>query len=103
LKVFSIYDNKNPLEQVITDEEHEGVLYANVKYLKPGEDESVHSNDDHIELYICFQGKGTAVTDKGEIQVIRGDVLVFESGEGHGFESDAVDPLAYMCVGVRIT
>ena len=102
MKVFSIYDNKNPLEQVITDEEYQDVLYANVKYLKPKEDEGVHSHDDHIELYVCFQGKGTVLTDKGDIQVTRGDVLVFESGEGHGFESDEVDPLAYLCVGVRI-
>ena len=102
MKVFSIYDNKNPLEQVITDEEYQDVLYANVKYLKPKEDEGVHSHDDHIELYVCFQGKGTVITDEGDIQVARGDVVVFESGEGHGFESDGVDPLAYLCIGVRI-
>jgi uncharacterized cupin superfamily protein len=53
-------------------------------------------------LYVCFQGKGTALTDKGDIRVSRGDVIVFESGEGHGFESDDVDPLAYLCVGIRI-
>jgi uncharacterized cupin superfamily protein len=102
LKVFSIYDNEHPLEQVIKDEDYLGILYVNVKYLKPKEDESVHSHDDHIELYVCFQGKGTVLTDKGDIRVSRGDVIVFESGEGHGFESDEVDPLAYLCVGIRI-
>jgi len=102
LKVFSIYDNEHPLEQVIKDEDYLGILYANVKYLKPKEDEGVHSHDDHIELYVCFQGKGTVLTDKGDIRVSRGDVIVFESGEGHGFESDDVDPLAYLCVGIRI-
>jgi len=102
VKVFSIYDNAQPFEQVIKEEDFLGMLYANVRYFKPKEDEGVHSHDDHIEVYICFQGKGTAVTDKGDIRVTRGDVLVFESGEGHGFESDDVDPLAYLCLGIRI-
>jgi len=102
LKVFSIYDNAQPLEQVIKDEDFLGILYANVRYFKPREDEGVHSHDDHIEVYVCFQGKGTVVTDKGDFKVVRGDVLVFESGEGHGFEPDEVDPLAYLCIGIRI-
>jgi mannose-6-phosphate isomerase-like protein (cupin superfamily) len=102
LKVFSIYDNEKPLEQIVTDEDFLGMLYANVRYFKPNEDEGVHSHDDHIEFYIIFQGRGTALTDKGDIKISRGDVLVFESAEGHGFESDEVDPLAYLCIGVRI-
>jgi len=102
LKIFSVYDNNKPLEQAVRDEDFLGILYANVRYFKPGEEEGVHSHDNHMELYMCFQGKGTAITDNGDIKITRGDVLIFELGEGHGFESDNVDALAYLCIGIRI-
>jgi len=102
MKVFSIYDNNKFLEQVIARGEFSGIMFANVHYYRPGEDHGVHSHIDHEEIFICFQGKGTAVTDKGEIEVARGDVLVFKPGETHGFIADEVDPLAYLCIGVRV-
>ncbi|MEM2915352.1 MAG: cupin domain-containing protein [Candidatus Bathyarchaeia archaeon] len=102
LKVFSVYDNNKPLEELVKEEEFFGILYANTRYFKPGEDEGVHSHENHLEVYIFFQGKGTAITENGDINVTRGDVLVFESGEGHGFESDNIDTLAYLCIGIRI-
>lgn len=101
LKVFSIYDNGQCLEHVIVQGEFSGILFANVHYYRPGEDHGIHSHSDHEEVFICFQGKGKVITDKGSVSVSRGDVLVFKTGESHGFESDEVDPLAYLCIGVK--
>jgi len=103
MKIFSIYDSRKPLEQVIRKGEFSGILFANVHYYMPGESHSVHSHEDHEEIFICFQGRGTAITDEGEIDISRGDILVFKPGESHGFEADSVDPLAYICIGVKTT
>ena len=103
MKIFSLYDGRKPLEQVIRKGEFSGIIFANVHYYMPGESHSVHSHDDHEEIFICFQGRGTAITDEGEINISRGDVLVFKPNESHGFESDEVDPLAYICIGIKTT
>jgi len=103
MKIFSIYDSRKPLEQVIRKGEFLSILFANVHYYMPGEGYSVHSHDDREEIFICFQGRGSAITDEGEISISRGDVLAFKPREIHGFESDRVDPLAYICIGVKTT
>lgn len=101
MKIFSLYDNRKPLEQVIRSGEFSGILFANVHYYLPGESHSIHSHDDREEMFVCFQGRGRAITDEGEIDITRGDVLVFKPRESHGFESDEVDPLAYICIGIK--
>ena len=101
MKAFSVYDHVKPLEQVITRKEFSGILFANVHYYGPGETHEVHSHDDLEEIFICFQGRVKEVTDCGESEVSRGDVLVFKTGESHGFKSDHVDTLAYLCIGIR--
>ena len=102
MKLFSLYDCRKPLEQVVRKGEFSGILFVNVHYYMPGEDHSIHSHDDREEIFICFQGRGTVITDEGEIDISRGDVLVFKPGESHGFESDKIDPLAYICIGIRV-
>jgi mannose-6-phosphate isomerase-like protein (cupin superfamily) len=101
MKIFSVYDNINHKEQVIKEGEFSTVLFANVNYHKPMEDSGIHSHSDHEEIFICFQGKGRVIIDQGETSISRGDVLIFEPGESYGFESDEVDPLAYLSISVR--
>jgi len=102
VKLFSIYDCRKPLEQVVSKGEFSGIIFVNIHYYMPGESHSIHSHSDHEEIFICFQGKGTAITDEGEIDISRGDVLIFKPGESHGFESDKIDPMAYICIGIRV-
>ncbi|KYH42441.1 MAG: cupin [Candidatus Bathyarchaeota archaeon B63] len=101
MKIFSVYDNRKPLERLIRGGEFSGILFVNVHYYLPGESHSIHSHGDREEIFICFQGRGRAITDEGEIDITRGDVLVFKPGESHGFESDEVDPIAYICIGIK--
>jgi len=103
MNIFSVYDSRKPLEQVVHEGEFSGIIFVNVHYYMPGESHSVHSHGDREEIIICFQGRGTAITDEGEIDISRGDVLVFKPGESHGFESDGIDPLAYICIGIKAT
>jgi len=103
MKIFSVYDSQKPLEQIISKGEFSGILFVNVHYYMPNESHTVHSHEDREEAFICFQGRGIAITDEGEIDISRGDILVFKPGESHGFEADSVDPLAYICIGVKTT
>ena len=101
MKIFSLYDHKKPFEHVIERNEFSGIVVANVHFYKPGETHNVHSHTDHEEVFVCFQGRGRVITDDREIKIARGDVLVFRLLESHGFRSDEVDPLAYLCIGIR--
>lgn len=103
MKTFSLYDRKEPLEQVIKRGEFSGIIFANIHFYKPGETHVVHSHDDHEEIFICFQGRGKVVMNGEEKEFARGDVLVFKPGESHGFKSDNVDALAYLCIGVNLS
>jgi len=71
VKLFSIYDCRKPLEQVVSKGEFSGIIFVNIHYYMPGESHSIHSHSDHEEIFICFQGKGTAITDEGEIDISR--------------------------------
>ena len=89
----------------MNENEFSSILFINVSltfhYYRPGESRVIHSHEDREEIFICFQGRGTAITDEGEIKISRGDVLIFRPGESHGFESDEVDPLAYICIAIK--
>lgn len=102
MKAFSLYDRKEHLELVIKKGEFSGILFANIHYYRSGETHEVHSHDDHEEIFVCFQGRGKAITNGDEKGFVRGDVLVFRPGESHGFKSDEVDALAYLCIGIKI-
>ncbi len=101
VRIFSIYDNQKPIERVVNENEFSSILFINVHYYRPGESHTIHTHEDREEIFICFQGRGTAITDEGEIKISRGDVLIFKPGESHGFESDEVDPLAYICIAIK--
>ena len=101
MRIFSIYDNQKPVECVVNENEFSSILFVNVHYCRPGESRTIHSHEDREEIFICFQGRGTVITDEGEIKISRGDVLIFKPGESHGFESDEVDPLAYICIAIK--
>jgi len=101
VRIFSIYDNQKPVERVVNENEFSSILFVNVHYCRPGESRTIHNHEDREEIFICFQGRGTVITDEGEIKISRGDVLIFKPGESHGFESDEVDPLAYICIAIK--
>jgi len=101
-KIFSLYEREGPLEQVVKRGEFSGIIFANIHYYKHGETHEVHSHEDHEEVFICFQGRGRVVMDDEEREISRGDVLVFKPKESHGFKSNEVDALAYLCIGVKV-
>jgi len=102
MRTFSLYNRKEPLEQIVKKDEFSGIIFANIHYYRPGETHKVHSHDDHEEIFICFQGKGTVITNGEKKEIARGDVLILKLGESHGFKSDEVDALAYLCIGIKI-
>jgi len=102
MKIFSLYNRKKPLEQVINKGEFSGIIFANVHYYGCGETHVVHKHDDHEEIFVCFQGRGRLIMGNEEREVSRGDVFVLKPGESHGFRSNDVDPLAYLCIGIKI-
>jgi len=102
MKIFSLYNRKELLEQVIKRGEFSGILFANIHYYRLGETHEVHSHSDREEIFVCFQGRGTVITDEEDREISKGDVLIFKPGQSHGFKSNDIDALAYLCIGVKI-
>lgn len=104
MKMFSLYNRKEPLERLIKKAEGEssGIVFANVHCYSPRETHEVNEHANHEEIFVSFQGSGRLITGNEEREVFGGGMLVFKPEESHGFKSNEIDPFAYLCIGIKI-
>jgi len=88
--------------QLLGENKLKSIRYINIHFYRPGETHTVHRHEDREEIFIGFQGKGKVITGKKEIDVTRGDILLFGVNEEHGFIADEEEPFAYLCIGLNI-
>lgn len=79
-----------------------GILFINVHYYRPNEFHKVHHHTDREEIFVCFKGKGKIIGNGVEEDFQEGEIAIFKPVEKHGFKADDKDPLAYICIGVKI-
>ena len=84
-------------------------LEVSVYSIAPGEEDELHFHPDHIELVICWRGRGTVtiartkavegnnipeqVGDAFQIKIRPGDSLVVPKGAFHRFVADSAQPM----------
>lgn len=74
MKMFSLYNRKEPLERLIKKAEGEssGIVFANVHCYSPRETHGVNEHANHEEIFVSFQGSGRLITGNEEREVFGG-------------------------------
>lgn len=75
-------------------------LEVSIYSIAPGEEDSLHRHPDHIELVICWRGRGTATIEKFKggpvfaFEIQRGDSIVVPKNAWHKFSARPEEEMA---------
>ncbi|MGQ9513876.1 MAG: cupin domain-containing protein [Thermoproteota archaeon] len=74
-------------------------------FYTPGEishsEEERHIHEDHDEIFIGLQGKGTLEVEGKSYPINIGDIYLIEPGESHHVMADEMDPILLLWIGAR--
>jgi quercetin dioxygenase-like cupin family protein len=83
--------------EVITADDGAPHFCMRVFELEPGSSIPLHSHPWEHEIFV-LSGQGTVLTEDGETQVVKENVIFVPPNEQHGFANNSNQPLRFICL-----
>ena len=83
--------------EVITADDGAPHFCMRVFEVEPGSSVPLHSHPWEHEIFV-LSGQGVALSEDGETQVVKENVIFVPPNEQHGFANNSNQPLRFICV-----
>ena len=85
------------MRRVIAEKEGAKNFVMRVFEMEPGGNTPLHKHDWEHEVFI-LSGIGTVISQSGEHELKKGDVIFVPGGENHQFKNSGKDVLEFICL-----